>query len=164
MYGLLVKKDRALDALYIYYRKRAFHRVGEPKNAGMVISPADHTVLIVETTCEIDGPKWNRDANFVETMVSDLEAEGICTKQDIVEMHLLKTMHGYPIFALGFETHLAIVRDYIESLGNVTSAGRQGDFCFPNMHGAMRMGADAAEGVLDKIPTGSTDPAADRGD
>lgn len=151
VYGLLVKKERALDALYVYYRKRSFHRLGEPKNAGMIVEPADHTVLIVETTCEVDGPKWAGEADFVERMVADLQAEGICEPDEIVEKHLLRTQHGYPIFALGFEQHLDRVRDYIGALDNVCSAGRQGDFCFPNMHGAMRMGADAAEGILDEI-------------
>ncbi len=151
VYGLLVKKERALDALYVYYRKRCFHRVGEPKNAGLLVHPSDHTVLIVETTCEIDGPKWKGETEFLERMVLDLEAEGICTQEDIVESHLQKATHGYPIFALGFEPHLDLVREYIAELDNVCSVGRQGGFCFPNMHGAMRMGAVAAEKILDKM-------------
>jgi len=43
IYGLLVKKEKRIHALYIYYRDRAFHRVGEPKNAGLVVNPPDTT-------------------------------------------------------------------------------------------------------------------------
>ena len=58
IYGLLVKKEKVLDALYIYYKRHIFHRIGEPKNAGLIVNPPDHTVLIVEMTCEIGDPKW----------------------------------------------------------------------------------------------------------
>ncbi len=60
IYGLLVNKERALDGLYVYYRDRVFHRVGEPKNAGLKVVPEGHTVLIVEMTCQKGDAKWSR--------------------------------------------------------------------------------------------------------
>ena len=148
VYGLLVKKETAINSLYIYYRDRCFHRVGEPKNAGLTVRPADHTVLIIETTCEIGDEKWNGDQSFVDRIVADLEDEGICTREEIVETHVLHAKHGYPVFSLGFEPHLEIVQEFVASLENVRSTGRQGGFCYPNMHSAMRMGADAADELL----------------
>jgi len=155
VYGLLVNKEKAIDSLYIYYRSRCFHRVGEPKNAGLTVRPADHTVLIVETTCEVGDDKWNGDQSFIDKIAADLEDEGICQKEEIVETHVLRTQHGYPVFALGFEPHLQKVQDFVASLENVRSVGRQGGFCYPNMHSAMRMGADAADEIL-KQESGSS--------
>ncbi|MEM7146173.1 MAG: FAD-dependent oxidoreductase [Verrucomicrobiota bacterium] len=151
VYGLLVKKEKAIDGLYIYYRERIFHRVGEPKNAGLTVNPPDHTVLIVETTCEIDDGKWRGDDGVFERIVSDLEAERICRREDIVEKHLLRAATGYPVFALGFEPHLKRVQRYIDGVDNLFSTGRQGGFCYPNMHSAMRMGANAAGRALDLL-------------
>lgn len=151
VYGLLVKKEKAIDALYIYYRDKAFHRVGEPKNAGLIVNPPDHTVLIVETTCEIGDAKWNGDDSAREAIFNDLEAEGICTREEIVEVNLLRTPHGYPIFGLGFEPHLEKVNAFVNGIENVQTTGRQGGFCYPNMHKAMRMGADAADKVLAEV-------------
>ena len=151
IYGLLVKKPRCIDGLYIYYRDRAFHRVGEPKNAGLVVQPPDHTVLIVETTCEVGDHKWTGDEAMRDQIFSDLEAEGICQREEIVETHLLQSETGYPIFALGFEPHLERVKQWISSLGNLQSVGRQGGFTYPNMHSAMRMGAKAAGVVLGRL-------------
>lgn len=148
VYALLVKKERCIDALYTYYRDRIFHRVGEPKNAGLKVTPSTHTVLIVEMTCQIDDPKWS-GAAFPQ-IISDLEAENICTADDIVEKHLLHAEHAYPIFARGFETPLKIVQDYLTRFPNLRSTGRQGGFTYPNMHRAMRMGADAVD---DLFPT-----------
>lgn len=150
IYGLLVNKEKAIDALYIYYRDKAFHRVGEPKNAGLKVTPADHTVLIVETTCEVGDAKWNGEESARQAIFADLEKEGICKPDEIVEVNLLQTPHGYPIFGLGFEPHLEKVNGFVESIENVQTTGRQGGFCYPNMHKAMRMGADAADAIIAK--------------
>lgn len=153
IFGLLVKKEKAIDSLYIYYRDKAFHRVGEPKNAGLIVNPPDHTVLIVETTCEIGDAKWNGDDSARQAIFADLEREGICRPDEIVEVHLLRAPDGYPIFGLGFEPHLEKVNGFVRSIGNVQTTGRQGGFCYPNMHKAMRMGADAADRVLQTVGT-----------
>ncbi|MCB1237135.1 MAG: FAD-dependent oxidoreductase [Verrucomicrobiae bacterium] len=153
IYGLLVNKPRAIDALYIYYRNKYFHRVGEPKNAGLIVDPPDHTVLIVEMTCEIGDAKWNGDPEAMDAVAADLEAEGLCTRDQIVETHVLRTPHGYPIFDLGFEKHLGAVQSFLDGFANIVSTGRQGGFCYPNMHKAMRMGADAATAVLERTGT-----------
>ena len=158
IYGLLVKKTRAIDALYIYYRDKAFHRVGEPKNAGLIVTPSDHTVLIVETTCEVGDATWEGAESVRRAIFADLESEGICRPDEIVEVHLLRTPHGYPVFSLGFEPHLDRVTAFVKSLGNVQTTGRQGGFCYPNMHKAMRMGAEAAKSVLADVSERAASP------
>lgn len=151
IYGLLVRKEKCIDGLYIYYRDRAFHRVGEPKNAGLIVKPADHTVLIVETTCEIGDEKWQGTDAAKERIFADLERENICKKEDVVEVNLLHSETGYPIFALGFEPHLEKVMGWVKSIPNLQSNGRQGGFKYPNMHSAMRMGATCAQVVLKRM-------------
>lgn len=146
VYALLVKKERCMEALYTYYRDRIFHRVGEPKNAGLLVKPADHTTLIVETTCEIGDPKWEGQA--LDEILADLHAEGLCEPEDVVSHHLIHSRHAYPIFSKGFEQHLRVVTDYLAGFRNLTSTGRQGGFTYPNMHSAMRMGAEAARLLL----------------
>jgi len=149
VYGLLVKKEKCLDGLYVYYRERIFHRVGEPKNAGLIVEPKNHTVLIVEMTCEYEDAKWNGDDSVKNKMLADLAKENICQPSDIVEMHISRSMNGYPIFDLGFEPHLETVKSYIQTISNLQSVGRQGAFTYPNMHSAMRMGFKAAKNLIE---------------
>jgi protoporphyrinogen oxidase len=151
VYGLLVKKEKCIDALYIYYRDRMFHRVGEPKNAGLVVNPPDHTLLIVETTCEIGDEKWQGTDDAKERIYSDLALENICTRDDVVEAHLLRGETGYPVFSLGFEPYLEKVQSWVKTVPNLQSVGRQGGFSYPNMHAAMRIGAKAAAGAIDRL-------------
>jgi len=152
IHGLLVNKPKCLDALYIYYRERLFHRIGEPKNAGLVVDPPDHTVLIVETTCEKGDDKWNASPSVREHIMADLEAEAICSRDQIVEWHVLHAETGYPVFRLGFEPHHETVKSFLASIPNLQTTGRQGGFCYPNMHSAMRMGAKAADDILKQVP------------
>ena len=151
IYGLLVNKPKCIDALYIYYRDRAFHRVGEPKNAGLKVEPPDHSILIVETTCEIGDEKWQGTDEIKERIFSDLEAENICTRDDVVQVNILHSENGYPIFALGFEPQLDKIKSWVKSIPNLQTAGRQGAFTYPNMHSAMRMGARAAEAAMARL-------------
>jgi len=143
VYALLVKKEQCMDALYTYYRDCIFHRVGEPKNAGLIIRPEGHTTLIVEMTCEENDEKWNGDA--LEQIKSDLQAEDLCQPEDIIEHHLIHATHAYPIFAKGFDEHLDTLTTYLSQFENLTTTGRQGAFTYPNMHSAMRMGKEATE-------------------
>lgn len=146
VYALLVKKERCMDALYTYYRDHIFHRVGEPKNAGLTVTPEGHTTLIVELTCEVGDEKWN-DERFPD-VITGLEKEGLCVEEEIIEKHLLTSRHAYPIFKRGFESHLSVVQEYLAQFSNLRSVGRQGAFSYPNMHSAMRMGL---EGVRDLV-------------
>jgi protoporphyrinogen oxidase len=154
VHGLLVNKPKCLDALYIYYRERIFHRVGDPKGAGLVVDPPDHSVLIVETTCERGDDKWNATPAVREQIKADLKAEGIVDDPDtqIVEWHVMHAEHGYPVFRLGFEAHHDTVKAFLATVPNLQSTGRQGGFCYPNMHSAMRMGAKAAEVAVQGRP------------
>jgi len=150
IYGLLVNKERALDGLYVYYRDRVFHRVGEPKNAGLKVVPEGHTVLIVEMTCQKGDAKWTGEATFRDQVYADLEAESICKRDEVEEFHILRSECGYPVFGIEYEPHHETILAYLKKFPTLQSTGRQGGFCFPNMHSAMRMGADAASRILDK--------------
>ncbi|KAA3605433.1 MAG: FAD-dependent oxidoreductase [Planctomycetota bacterium] len=144
VYGYLVRKEKILDALFVYFRDRIFHRLAEPKLSGLQVQPPGHTLLLAETTCDPGDDRWLGGAETRARMVSDLEAEGLIQKEDIVETHVFVQEHAYPVFRLGFEPYLDTVQNWLGGIPNLRSVGRNGGFCYPNMHGAMRMGAEAA--------------------
>jgi len=148
VWALLVKCENCMDGLYTYYRNRVFHRVGDPKNAGLEVKPAGHSILIVEATCDFDDDKWNDTASVRAQVVKDLEQENIVREPDIVDWLHLKNAYGYPIYELGFEHNLKRVREWIDTVDGMESTGRQGGFTYPAMHTAMQMGKDAALNLL----------------
>ncbi len=152
VYGLLVRRERVLDALYVYYRDRVFHRIAEPKNSSMEVRPAGHTVLLVEVMCRPEDRHWRGSQAGRDQVLADLLDEGLLESADeVVEWHLLRAEHAYPVFDLGFEPHLERLNQQVDRLTNLWSTGRQGAFTYPNMHSAMRMGADAAEEAADRL-------------
>ena len=148
VYGLLIGRERVLDALYIYFRDRVFHRVAEPKNSGLDVQPEGHTLLLAEMTCSMGDDRWSGGEETRRQIVADLEAEGLLHPDEVVATHLVRSAYGYPVFELGFEPHYERVVEYIGRFENLWSTGRQGGFSYPNMHGAMRMGADAASEIV----------------
>ena len=148
VYGLLVNKTKAMDCLYCYYRNRIFHRVSEPKNSGLKVVPENHTVLLVEMTCYKGDNKWEGHDSIKRQVLDDLESEGLCQPDQVVEINVLTNEHGYPIYSKGFDPHLANIMTYLEGIHNLSSTGRQGGFSYPNMDRAMRLGSDAAQRSL----------------
>lgn len=162
VYGLLVRRERVLSALFVYFRERIFHRIAEPSASGMEVHPAGHTVLLCELMCEVGDDRWQGGEESRRRLVADLAAEDLLREDEIVETHLIHCYHAYPVFALGFEPHVETLKAFVGGFDNLLSVGRQGAFCFPNMHGAMRMGADAAgeiEGLLRPEPQAAASPA-----
>ncbi len=144
--ALLVRREKCMEGLYTYYRNRVFHRVGEPKNAGMRVRPEGCSVLIVEATCEMGDEKWAGSEQYMAKVLDDLEKEGICWRGEVVDRIHLRNAYGYPVFDLGFEVNLEIVRNWFNKEEKLVSTGRQGGFTYPAMHTAMQMGKD---GVVD---------------
>ena len=144
-YAFLIRRPRVLNALYVYYRDRRFHRLAEPKNSGLAIDPPDHTLLLAELMCAPDDGLWRGDPDAVADVVRDLEAEGVCRADEIVRLHVVRAPEAYPVFDLGFEPHLEALQSFVARWPNAWSVGRQGGFGYPNMHAAMREGATAAE-------------------
>jgi len=156
VYGMRVRRPRVLDALYVYYRDRSFHRLAEPKSSGLVVHPREHTLLLVELMCEIDDPIWRADPAAVERVMADLESEGVLEREEVEELHVVREEHAYPVFELGFEAPLGRVQEWLAGIANLRSTGRQGAFCYPNMHVSMRMGAREAEALLELTARAAT--------
>jgi len=148
VYAFLLRRERSLDCLYTYFREHIFHRVAEPARSGLVVAPPGHTVLVVELSCRPGDARWRGDAAVREQVVAELAAEGLLRPEEVVECHVFANEHAYPVFALGFEERLATVRRWLAGLENLCSTGRNGAFCYPNMHGAMRMGLETARELL----------------
>lgn len=157
-YALLVRRERLLDALYVYYRDRRFHRLSEPKNSGLAIDPPDHTLLLVELMCDPGDATWRATPEALAAVVADLEAEGVLRADEIVRHHVVRAAEAYPVFDLGFEPHLAALEAFVGRWPNAWSVGRQGGFGYPNMHAAMRQGATAAEAALARLGIGRPAP------
>ncbi len=144
VFGILVDRPKCGDALYTYYRDRIFHRVGEPKNAGLAVNPEDASLLLIEVMCSKGDAIWKGEEDAWRQVVSQAVAEGWFGPEQILHRHHMRAENAYPVFEVGFEPHFEKLQHWLRRFGNIRSVGRQGGFCYPNMHQSMRVGGDAA--------------------
>lgn len=138
--GLLVSKEKILPSYCTYYHNRIFSRASEPKQAGLTVNPAKHTILLLEISCNFQDDIWNNPQKLLENIYGELKEENLLAEEDVKEVHILKERFAYPVFDLNYERNMEQVRAYLATFMNVFSTGRQGIFQYVNAHVAIKMG------------------------
>jgi len=149
--GLLVRRDKVLPSSFMYFRQHSFNRISDLAQFGFRIEPAGCTQLVAEISCDVTDRAWTDEPFAKEAVLADLVAEGLLTRAEVLEMHVFRARHAYPIYALGYEERLATLLQAIGALANMETAGRQGRFAYINTHIAMKMGYEAAERLRAKV-------------
>ena len=145
--GLLVRKTGILPASFMYFRDKSFNRITELTRFKVEVQPAGATILIAEITCQPSDAAWIDEERTARTVIEELVGDGLLDAADVIEHHVFKAEHGYPIYRVGYEKELATALAHIERYGNLFSIGRQGRFAYVNTHVAMKMGYDLARKI-----------------
>lgn len=148
--GLKVKRPKVLPASFMYFREHSFNRVTDLSSFAFDIQPPGTTLLVAEVTCDPKDALWSDEALVKESVLKDLEREGIVRRDEVLETHVYRTRHGQPMYTLGYEKALESLLSAFARLDNFETAGRQGRFSYVNTHVAMKMGYEAAERLLSK--------------
>ncbi len=149
--GLLVRRPTVLPSSFMYFRQHSFNRISDLAQFGFEITPQGCTQLVAEISCDVTDRPWNDEEYAKQAVLADLVAEGLVDKRDVVEMHVFRARHAYPIYALNYERNLAVVLDAMEEVANLQTAGRQGRFAYVNTHIAMKMGFEAADRLIAEL-------------
>ncbi|MFH1478580.1 MAG: FAD-dependent oxidoreductase [Candidatus Omnitrophota bacterium] len=143
--GFLIKKEKVLPASFLYFREHSFNRITDSSYFGFDVEPKGHTLLVAEISCGTDDRFWKDDEFSKRSVLDDLVREGFISMEIVKEAHVFKTEHAYPIYELGFENILEKLFNAVDSIENLTVAGRQGKFQYVNSHIAIKMGYEAAD-------------------
>ncbi|MBI5031818.1 MAG: FAD-dependent oxidoreductase [Chloroflexi bacterium] len=148
--GLLVRRPKVLPSSFTYFRQHSFNRISDLAQFGFHITPEGSTMLVAEISCDVKDRAWNDDDFAKQGVLEDLIAEKLLTREEVIEMHVFRARHAYPIYTLHYEQHLAILLQAIADMVNMETAGRQGRFQYINTHIAMKMGYEAADRLIAK--------------
>ena len=146
--GTVVRRKPVLPASFMYYREISFNRIMDLGYFGIDINPEDATILIAEVNCETSDFIWIEENHAKEMVINDLVKEGLLDKNEILETHVFKAPHAYPIYLLNYEKDLKVLFDWVDSIKNLQTIGRQGRFQYINSHVAMKMGYNAADAII----------------
>jgi protoporphyrinogen oxidase len=149
--GLLVRKDRVLPSSFMYFRQHSFNRISDLAQFGFHIQPAGSTLLVAEISCDVDDRAWSDETFAKQAVLDDLIAEKLLARDEVIEMHVFRAQHAYPIYTLNYEEHLARLLTFFGDTANLETAGRQGRFAYINTHIAMKMGHEAADRLMAKL-------------
>lgn len=146
--GVLVNKPEVLPVSFMYFREHSFNRIYDSSYFSHDTVIPDTTILVAEISSGKQDKWWTDDAYCKEMVLKDLLREKIIEEKDVLEMNVYRYEFGYPIYKLGYERHLNNLLDYIKTIRNFETTGRQGKFQYVNGHIAMQMGIKAAENVV----------------
>ncbi|MBI4383713.1 MAG: FAD-dependent oxidoreductase [Nitrospinae bacterium] len=149
--GLVVNRKKVLPASFMYFREISFNRIMDLSYFGIDVKPDHGTILIAEINCETSDFVWIEERHAKEIVINDLICEKLIEPEEILECHIFKASHAYPMYLLGYEKHLQTLLDWVESLPNLQTIGRQGRFQYVNSHVAMKMAYQAADNILSSI-------------
>jgi len=146
--GLTINKTNALPANLTYYRDLFFNRLTDISSMGVKPKSEGTSTIVAEVTCNYNDKVWT-DFDYVKNRVlQELENEKIINFSDIIDIHVFRLKHAYPVYSNGFDEILKNIFLKMSKIPNLTSIGRQGKFQYINSHIAIKYGIDAADEII----------------
>lgn len=146
--GLTINKTNALPANLTYYRDLFFNRLTDISSMGVKPKSDGTSSIVAEVTCSHNDKVWT-DFDYVKNrVVQELENEKIINFSDIIDIHVFRLKHAYPVYSNGFDEILKNIFLKMDKIPNLTSIGRQGKFQYINSHIAIKYGIDAADEII----------------
>ena len=134
------------DAHYFPGADTVMTRMSEPKNYSARKEPAGRTVLCAEIPCAVDDEYWKMsDEELGRVVAADLETVGLPLSVAPTSVRTRRLRQAYPVYLEGYEEPFDRLDDWVHSLPNLLSFGRQGLFAHDNTHHALAMAYGAAE-------------------
>jgi protoporphyrinogen oxidase len=147
--GLLIDKPQVRKAICTYYQNLIFNRLSEPTVHGLVTTPLNKSILLAEMTpASLNHSGIVNDQDVYKAVVADLVKMELIEETQILDSVIMDYDAAYPIYRLGFDSHVSQIQNYLATVNNLTSTGRQGRFAYINIHNTMKMGIEAARQML----------------
>lgn len=126
-----------------------FGRFHEPKNWSAEMAPADRTGLAIEFFCQAGDATWTADPkDLFETSIAQLERMGLIEKAAADRFDVQRIRKAYPVYRVGYRSHVDAVLGYLKRFENLQSVGRNALFRYTSADVYIDMGIKAAENLL----------------
>jgi protoporphyrinogen oxidase len=102
-------------------------------------------MVCAEVTCRIGDEHWRAgDDELIATATSDLRRIGFVEPHEVLGAFVKRIPHAYPVYDLEYKRNLTPTLEFVHSLRNVKTGGRQGLFRYNNMDQSIEMGRKMA--------------------
>jgi protoporphyrinogen oxidase len=136
--------------LYIHEPDVKVGRIQNFKNWSREMVPDENkTCLGMEYFCNQDDELWKTaDYELVRLAGSELARIGLVKEEEIIDGTVLRQPKAYPVYNLGYRECLLEIQDYLKSIDNLQTIGRNGMHRYNNQDHSMLTGLLAARNVM----------------
>jgi hypothetical protein len=145
------KKDLFPDQwIYVHSPEVNVGRIQNFKNWSTAMVPdSQKTSVGMEYFCNHGDEIWAMSNTELINLASrELSQLGLAQIDDIVDSFVVRQPKAYPIYDHDYNEHLKVIRDFLDTIENLQTVGRNGMHRYNNMDYAMLTGMLAAENVL----------------
>ena len=151
--NLMLKKRQVTNDtwLYVHDRNILFGRFHEPKNWSAAMVPGeDYTSLVIEYFCSFGDQIWGMsEEELVERSIKHLvEDMGFIARDEVIGGFTIRAPRSYPVYTMGYENAVQLVKDYVAEMENLQIVGRYGTFRYNNTDHSIETGLLAAKNIL----------------
>jgi protoporphyrinogen oxidase len=149
--GLIVdKKDLFPDQwIYVHSQDVKVGRIQNFKNWSPAMVPdLQKTSVGMEYFCDKGDEIWAMsDNDLADLGARELAYLGLAQVDDVIDSFVIRQPYAYPIYDHGYDKHLKVIRDFIGSVDNIQSIGRNGMHRYNNMDHSVQSGILAAQNI-----------------
>jgi protoporphyrinogen oxidase len=149
---LIINKETLFpdNWIYIHDSSVTVGRIQNFKNwSPHMVPDASKTSLGMEYFCNEGESLWNMsDAELVELGRQEINQIGLARAEDVEDGCVFRVPKAYPVYDGAYERHLEVIRNYMNSLENCRTAGRNGLHRYNNQDHSMLAGMYAARNLL----------------
>lgn len=149
---MIINKRQVTRDQWIYFpdKEIPFARISEMKNFSQKMSPEDKTSLFIEFFCWENDEIWNLGKEeLLKLAVEWLEKLKLLKKSEVMDYYVYRKKAAYPVYDLGYQKNLEIVKNYLDGFSNLIYIGRSGRFKYTNQDHSLEMGFLAARSLIE---------------
>jgi protoporphyrinogen oxidase len=149
------------DTYYFPEKEILFNRLSEPKHFSHFGYPHQETLLCLEISCNVGDSLWQiPPAELLKKILSEFQKLSPLLKLEekkIIDYTEHKLKYAYPVYYLGFEKDLEVLRAYLRKIKNIFTLGRQGLYYHNNLHHSIIMAKALSKFLIAKLRAGEQD-------
>jgi protoporphyrinogen oxidase len=136
--------------IYVHDPEVQVGRIQNFKNWSPDMVPdSTKTSLGLEYFCTEGDALWTmRDEELIQLATCELERIGLCRAADVEDGCVVRVPKAYPVYGSDYREALAVVREFVDSLENFRTIGRNGLHRYDNQDHAMLTGMLAVRSMV----------------
>jgi protoporphyrinogen oxidase len=152
MVGLILNKSHVFSDQWIYIHSPNV-RVGRIQNfknwSPAMVPDSSKTSLGMEYFCNQGEGIWTLSDEELTALASrELSGLGLAAQEDIIDSYVVRQPNAYPVYNENYTSHLKVIREYLGTIENLQTVGRNGMHRYNNMDHSMQTGKLAVENLF----------------